>query len=274
MSRHRDPASTPVALTIAGSDSSGGAGIQADIKTFTVLGCYGASVLTAITAQNTDGVQAAQVLEVDLIERQLASVATDLPVAATKTGMLATSAIIRSVAEAIRRHELFPLVVDPVMVAKSGDALIDDDAVATLRDVLLPMATVITPNQHEAARLVGFAVDTIGEATRAAELLCTKMGVRATVIKGLRGAEAGDAVAIDVFCDGSDVHCLTHPWEDAANTHGSGCAFSAAVTAGLALGKQLPDALEVAEKFIHSALASPLRLGHGTSPVDPLAFRR
>lgn len=272
--RAATPTPAPVALTIAGSDSSGGAGIQADLKTFTVLGCYGASALTAVTAQNTEGVQAVQMLSVDLVERQIASVACDLPVAATKTGMLGSAAIIRAVADAARRHELFPLVVDPVMTAKSGDKLIDDEAVATLRDRLVPLATVVTPNRHEAARLCGFAVETVGDAARAAEMICVKLGAQASVVKGIRSAEAGRAVSIDAYCDGKQVHSLIHPWRETANTHGSGCTFAAAITAGLALGYDLPKALNLAKTCIDRALASEARWGHGKSPVDHLAVKR
>jgi hydroxymethylpyrimidine/phosphomethylpyrimidine kinase len=263
-----------VALTIAGSDSCGGAGVQADLKVFAMLGCYGASAITAVTAQNTSGVQAAELLSVDLIERQIASVATDLPVAATKTGMLGSTAIIRAVCEAVRRHDLFPLVVDPVMIAKSGDKLIDDDAVAALVEHLLPLATVVTPNRHEAERIVGFGIQTLGEATRAAEVICNQLGARACVVKAIRSAEAGQPVAIDVFCDGDDVRSAIHPWHESNNTHGSGCAFAAAVTAGLACGQTLPQAMHTASRYIDAALASPLRLGHGTSPVDHLAYRQ
>lgn len=257
----------PVALTIAGSDSSGGAGIQADLKTFTLLGCYGATVLTAITAQNTDGVQAARLLDADLVERQIASVALDLRVAATKTGMLGSSAIIRSVAQAARRHELFPLVVDPVMIAKSGDALIDDDAVGTLVGELLPLATLVTPNRHEAARLVGHPVEDLAAAEAAARKVCDGFGARACVVKGIHVEKN----AVDVLYDGKQVHHVERPWRGGKNHHGSGCTFSAAITAELAHGRSLPHAIDRAKTFIDAALASHVRLGHGTSPVDHFA---
>jgi hydroxymethylpyrimidine/phosphomethylpyrimidine kinase len=272
------PLSTrPVALTIAGSDSGGGAGIQADLKTFTMLGCYGATALTAVTAQNTRGVQAAALLEPTLIARQIDSVATDLSPAATKTGMLGSVDIVETVAATIRRHGLAPLVVDPVMVAKSGDSLIDDDAVDAIVRLLLPLADIVTPNRHEAARLAGFPVETVDDARRAAGVICDRFGARACVVKAVRREDADGPVSVDVFCPapGHPDGCrlLPHPWHATgqANTHGSGCTFSAAVTAELAKGREMEAALEAAVRFIDAAMASPVRYGSGISPVDHLA---
>lgn len=261
----------PAALTIAGSDSSGGAGIQADLKTFTLLGVYGASALTAVTAQNTRGVQAAVLLEPDLVARQIDSVAGDIPPAAVKTGMLGSAAIVEAVAGAVERHGLRPLVVDPVMIAKSGDSLIADDAVAALTARLLPLAALVTPNRHEAARLAGMPVETVEDAERAAEMICARHGAAHCVVKALRSERDGRAAAVDVLMPGAVR--IVHPWREAGqpNTHGSGCTFSAAVTAFLARGRDVEAAIRAAVDFVDAALAGPDRYGSGISPLDHLA---
>ena len=262
------PSPPPVALTIAGSDSSGGAGIQADLKTFAAFRVFGASALTAVTAQNTVGVQAAVMLEPGLVARQIDSIADDLPIAATKSGMLGSAPVIDTVADAIERHRLLPFVLDPVMVAKSGDPLIDDAAVETLVRRLIPLAAVVTPNRHEAARLTGVTVTDRATAERAATKLCRDLGARACIIKTVR---EGDQ-SIDLFHDGRDLHAFAAPWRETNNTHGSGCAFSAAITAGLARGLPLKAAVEQTKRFIDTALKSDLALGRGTHPVNPLAW--
>lgn len=280
MADERTTPGTTVALTIAGSDSSGGAGIQADLKTFAALGVYGASAITAITAQNTTGVKRSLVLDPELVEAQIDAVAGDFRAHATKTGMLANAAVIRIVAAAIDRHNLHPLVVDPVMVARGGDRLIDDDAIAVLCRKLLPLAAVVTPNRHEAARLLGqtAAIDAAGPAIQAARAICSRYGARACVVKGIRRpvvgrpAEGSEAEAVDIFFDGHDAHELVADWRDTDNTHGSGCTFSAALCAALALGRPVNDAVVTAKAFVSEAIRRTTSLGHGHAPVNHLAY--
>ncbi len=263
-------AETPIALTIAGSDSSGGAGIQADLKTFTVLGVYGASVLTALTAQNTRGVTAIHAVPPAFVGQQIDAVAGDLKIDATKTGMLYDRATVLAVAEGIRRHALHPLVVDPVMVATSGDALLDRDAVEALRRELLPLADLITPNLAEAARLLERppAADEAEMVAQATALLA--LGPQAVLIKGGH-AEGGDAVDILVGRDGVPLR-LVLPRVATANTHGTGCTLSAAIAAHLAGGMSLPAAATEAKRFVHAALeaAAGRKIGGGAGPVDHL----
>jgi hydroxymethylpyrimidine/phosphomethylpyrimidine kinase len=266
-----EPYHPPVALTIAGSDSCGGAGIQADLKTFSVMGVYGATVLTAITAQNTRGVQAAQLLDVDLISAQLASVAEDLPIAASKTGMLGRISIIDTVADEIQRHRLQPLVVDPVMVAKSGDLLIDDNAIARMAERILPLATLLTPNRHEAARLLGIStVQTVTEAGDAAQEICERFGPSACIVKAAQDPDNKGKV-VDVLFTAGEIHCYSADWLDTHRTHGSGCTFSAAITAALALGQPLDEAIRKGRQFISRAIAEAPLMGQGNPPVSPLA---
>lgn len=267
----------PIALTIAGSDSGGGAGIQADLKTFAMLGCFGTSALTAITAQNTHGVQGVIMLEPDFIVRQIDSIATDLRPAASKTGMVGSAAGVAAVAESIRRHRLSPLVVDPVMIAKGGQRLVDDEAIDAIVRHLLPLAAIVTPNRYEAERLVGFAVDGVDAAARAAETICTRFGAAACVVKTIRDQRDGRVVSVDLLYLGNGEHAeLVSPWHEPpdCNTHGSGCTFSAALTAELARGLPLSKALDAAKDFANRAIGSPVRLGTGkVSPVDHLAGR-
>lgn len=267
----------PIALTIAGSDSGGGAGIQADLKTFAMLGCFGTSALTAVTAQNTHGVQGVVVLEPAFIVQQIDSVADDLRPAAVKTGMIGSPAGVEAVAAAIERHRLAPLVVDPVMIAKGGQRLVGDDTVAALMERLLPLATVVTPNRYEAARLVGFDVDTPAAAARAAECICTRLGAGACVVKGVYDPASDHAVDALYIGDSRAHRVLTSAWREPGrcNMHGSGCTFSAAITAALAGGRSLGQAVQQAKDFIDAAIASPVRLGSGAvSPVDHLASGR
>ena len=259
----------PVALTIAGSDSGGGAGIQADLKTFAALGVHGTSAITAITAQNTVGVSDVFELPPAMVTAQIARVAEDLRPAAAKTGMLSSAAIIQAVAGAVREHRVEPLVVDPVMVAKGGARLLREDAVEALRELILPLAAVITPNLPEAEVLLGLApgsIATLDDRREAARRL-RERGPAAVVLKG---GHADDPEAIDVFDDGTTVRELAGRRVPTANTHGSGCAFSAAIAAHLAKGADLTDAVTAAKAFIQAAIEQALELGQGHGPVNPL----
>ena len=255
----------PRALTIAGSDSSGGAGIQADLKTFSALGVYGASAVTAVTAQNTLGVQGIEEVSPSLVTRQIESVMSDLEPGAIKIGMLSSVPIIEAVVSAVADHTLH-LVLDPVMIAKSGDALLADVAVETLRARLIPLATLITPNLHEAARLTGCAIaGSVDEQRDQARQLAT--GRSAVLVKGGHGS--GDT-CIDVLLSGDgQVHEFSAPRIDTRNTHGTGCSLSAAIAAYLARGLGLEDAIGQAHEFLQGAIASADRLGigSGSGPV-------
>jgi hydroxymethylpyrimidine/phosphomethylpyrimidine kinase len=264
----------PIALTIAGSDSSGGAGIQADLKTFSALGVYGASVLTALTAQNTRGVQGVEPVRPEFIVAQLASVLDDLDVRAIKTGMLANSAIVSAVASALKRVPDIPLVVDPVMVATSGDRLLSPDAVAAYKAELFPRATLVTPNLPEAAALLGVGVagsedEAVGQARAIAAF-----GSRAVLVKG--GHRQG-ATAVDILVSGETVVRLTEPRIETQHTHGTGCTLSAAIAALLARGEELEAAVRRAKDYVTAAIVAGrgLGVGHGSGPVDHLyAIRR
>jgi hydroxymethylpyrimidine/phosphomethylpyrimidine kinase len=255
----------PVALTIAGSDSGGGAGIQADLKTFAALGVHGASAITAITAQNTIKVDAIFELPIAIIVAQIDAVVGDLGVAAAKTGMLASAKIIEAVASSIESHGIEKLVVDPVMVAKGGAKLLRDDAVEALRARLLPLAAVITPNLPEAEVILGRHIRTIDDRREAARDL-VGLGPKAAVVKG---GHAGDD-ATDVYWDGSAMVELPGVRVATRNTHGSGCVFSAAIAAGLAKGLEPIDAVRQAKEFISGAIEHSLEIGHGHGPVNPM----
>ncbi len=256
----------PIALTIAGSDSGGGAGIQADLKAMSALGVYGASVITAVTAQNTRAVTAVHGIPLDVIAAQIDAVLSDLNVRAIKIGMLATPDIIHSVASAISEFD-GPVVLDPVMIAKSGDALLADEAVQTLREVLLPHATVLTPNLPEAARLLEQSVaespDDMIEQGRA---LCA-LGAKSVLMKGGHGA--GD-VCHDLLIDASGpMHEFKAPRQHTRNTHGTGCTLSSSIAAGLAQGLSLEGAVSQAHEYLQGAIsaADDLRIGQGHGPV-------
>ena len=251
----------PVALTIAGSDSGGGAGIQADLKTFAALGVHGTSAITAITAQNTVGVTDILELPTGIIRAQIYAVASDLGVEAAKTGMLASSAIIETVADAIEAFAIRNLVVDPVMVAKGGAALLRDDAIGALRSRLLPLAAVITPNLPE-AEVLPISLDERRQAAR--DLVA--LGPRAAVVKG--GHAEHDA--IDIYWDGYQLVELPAQRVPTSNTHGSGCVFSAAITAGLARGLDPLASVRDAKQFISHAIENSLDLGRGHGPVNPM----
>ena len=255
---------TAVALSIAGSDSSGGAGIQADLKTFQRFGVYGASALTLVTAQNTVGVQEVELLRPELVERQIAAVVEDLDVGATKTGALGSAELVRVVAHAIERHGLSPLVVDPVMISKHGDALLEKDAVEALKRLLFPLATLVTPNLHEAGALLGRPVENEARMRDAARAL-TELGAGAALVKGghLPGSEA-----VDLLYDGAEFLRLAAPRVETQHTHGTGCTYAAALTALLARGEPLAAAAREAKDFITRAIQSAPGLGHGHGPVN------
>ena len=256
------------ALTIAGSDSSGGAGIQADLKTFAAHGVFGCTAITAITAQNTLGVARAQALDPDLVAAQIDAVASDLPPDATKIGMLATAAIVEVVAAAIGRHRLRNVVLDPVMVAKSGAALLAPDAVEAVRMELLPLADVLTPNAPEASVLVGGPVTTAAE-MRDAALRLVDLGARAVVVKGGHL----DGPALDVLWDGATLTEISAARIDSRHTHGTGCTLSSAIAARLALGDDFVTAVRGAKAYVTRAIAAAPGLGRGHGPlahfVDP-----
>jgi len=255
----------PVALTIAGSDSGGGAGIQADLKTFAALGVHGTSAITAITAQNTVDVTEILELPTHLIRAQIDAVVSDLDVRAAKTGMLSSAEIIEAVANAITYHGITQLVVDPVMVAKGGAKLLRDEAVDALRTKLLPLAAIITPNLPEAEVLLNRSIATLDERRAAARDL-RELGPRVVIVKG--GHAGGHAT--DSYVDGHEMTELAPRRIDTADTHGSGCAFSAAIAAGLARGLGPLDATREAKSFITHAIESALEIGHGHGPVNPM----
>lgn len=256
----------PIALTIAGSDSGGGAGIQADLKTFQAFGTFGTSAVTAITVQNTLGVTGVHPVPIDTVRAQIAAVATDLPPAACKTGMLATSGLVRAVAASIREHRLPSYVLDPVMVATSGDRLLDADAEQTIVRELVPLAALVTPNLDEATLLAGFPVADEPSMRRAARAL-VEMGARAALLKGghLRGGEL-----VDVLYDGREWHAWRRPRLDTRNTHGTGCTLSAAVAAGLAHGRPLEQAVSAALEYVQRAIQAAPGLGRGHGPLNHL----
>jgi hydroxymethylpyrimidine/phosphomethylpyrimidine kinase len=267
-------AHTPIALTIAGSDSSGGAGIQADLKTFSAFGVYGASAITALTAQNTRGVAAVEPVAAGFVVAQIDAVLGDLEVGAIKTGMLANAEIVAAVADRLSATAGLPLVVDPVMVATSGDVLLTDDAIEAVKRQLIPLATLITPNLPEAARLLGTkaAADDAQAADQARALLA--LGCGAVLLKGGHGT--GDT-AVDILCDAAGIERLVRPRIATPHTHGTGCTLSAAIAALLAQGVALREAVARAKDFVWQALEAgrALGVGHGAGPVDHLfAIRR
>jgi hydroxymethylpyrimidine/phosphomethylpyrimidine kinase len=257
---------TPIALTIAGSDSSGGAGIQADLKTFAALGVYGASAITALTAQNTKGVSAVHNVPASFVRAQIDAVFSDLAVDAVKIGMLGTEPVIAAVAEALL-HWQGPLVVlDPVMVAGSGDALLDEGSEFALRSHLLPVADIITPNLPEAARLLGATQATDEKMMVYQGELLLSLGAKAVLIKGGHG---NGPEAVDIFLDGKNVIRLAADRIRTENTHGTGCTLASAVAASLAKGMSLLDAVRDAKAYLTDALsnADRLQIGHGKGPV-------
>lgn len=256
----------PVALTIAGTDSGGGAGVFADLKTFTAHGVWGTAAVVAVTAQNTLGVQAVETLSPQLVAAQIGSVVTDIGVDGAKTGMLATVELVEAVADAVRRHSIPNLVVDPVAVSKHGDPLLAPDAIATLKARLLPLATLVTPNLPEAEALTGLTV-VDREGMEAVGRALLDSGAKAVLVKG------GHLV------DGDSPDCLVRPdgpivWIDGEriagrHSHGTGCVLSAAIAARLARGDEIEDACRGAKEFVARAIARGLALGSGVGPVNP-----
>ena len=257
---------TPIAVTIAGSDSGGGAGIQADLKTFSALGVYGASVLTALTAQNTLGVQGIHDVPPGFVAQQMDSVFSDLPVAAVKIGMLSRTAVIEAVAAGLDRHGAANVVLDPVMVATSGDRLLSSDAVEAIRAALMPRALLVTPNLPEAAALLDADLATTeDEALRQGQAILAR-GARAVLMKGGHGSSAE---SVDLLIDRAGVERLAAPRVATRNTHGTGCTLSAAIAAGLAKGLSLREAVKEAKSYVQAAIAAAdtLHIGAGHGPV-------
>jgi hydroxymethylpyrimidine/phosphomethylpyrimidine kinase len=257
---------TAIALTIAGSDSGGAAGIQADLKTFSALGVYGASAITALTAQNTLGVEALYPVPADFVLKQIEAVARDLDVRAIKIGMLATRGIIEAVATGLKSCPGVPVVLDPVMVAASGELLLDDDALETLRTVLIPCASLLTPNLPEAAKLLGERQASNEREMSAQAQALKRLGAGAVLVKGGHGA--GEK-SVDILLDEEGALRLEAPRVKTGNTHGTGCTLSSAVAAELAKGAALREAVIAAKAYVTAAIAAAadLRIGKGRGPV-------
>ena len=251
-----------IALTIAGSDPSGGAGIQADLKTFHQVGVYGEAVVTLLTVQNSVRMSRVEVLAPELVLEQLAAVLEDMPPGAAKTGALGSAEMVMALAGAAARFE-FPLVVDPVTIGKHGRPLLSGDAVGILRERLMPLAALVTPNVPEAEELAGIAIASRDDMRRAGARL-HRMGARAVLIKGGHGE--GDAT--DLLFDGDGFREFSAPRLETRHTHGTGCTYSAAIAAGLALGLGLGDAVAKAKRFIHEAIRTAPQLGRGSGPVN------
>jgi len=266
-------ANVSIALSIAGSDSGGGAGIQADLKTFCAFGVYGASVITAVTAQNTVGLAACEAVAPRLVADQLRAVLSDLDVAAVKTGMLANAAIIEVVAAGLREGPPRPLIVDPVMRATSGGSLLESDGVAALRCALLPLATLLTPNRPEAALLLGTSEAASEREAVAQAGALRALGARAVLLKG---GHAGGGTATDVLCDDAGIHRFALPRLAGRHGHGTGCTLSAAIAALIAQGVGLAEAVERAKRYVWQALkaAQTLAVGRGRGPLDHLLHIR
>jgi len=258
----------PCALTIAGSDSGGGAGIQGDLKTFAALGVHGMSAITTITAQNTLEVTAIQNIDPDVIRAQIRAVADDIGVDAAKTGMLHTREIIEVVAEEIKRYG-FPVCVDPVMIAKSGAVLLKPEAKDSLVDKILPLATVLTPNAMEAEAISGVKIGSLEDGKRAAEKII-ELGPEAVVVKGGHILQR-EGMAVDILLHGGGFTLLEAERYDTKDTHGTGCSFSSAVAAELAKGKSIPEAVGVAKQFVNRGIRFGLRIGEGHGPVNHMA---
>jgi hydroxymethylpyrimidine/phosphomethylpyrimidine kinase len=254
----------PIGLTIAGSDSIGGAGLQADLKTFEAFDVYGTSVVTLITAQNTQGVTKLEVLSPSLVEAQLAAVCEDVSVNATKTGALGSSSVIECVAVGIEKYDLRKLVVDPVMVSKHGHQLIDDNAVESMVEGLIPLATVITPNIHEAGLLAETDIESPGEMEEVAASLRDRFGVSVLITGGSLTEEA----AVDVLADGDGVVSFRSERQATESTHGTGCTLSAAIAAGLARDVPLRKAVEMGKNYVDRAMREAPDVGGGIGPLN------
>jgi hydroxymethylpyrimidine/phosphomethylpyrimidine kinase len=259
-------ARVPTALTIAGSDSGGGAGIQADLKTFAALGVYGMSAVTAVTVQNTKGVSGYQEIAPETVADQIRAVGTDIGVDAAKTGMLASAGIIEAVADALSEVRISNLVVDPVFISKHGHPLLQEDAVASLKERIVPLAAVVTPNLYEASGLAGAPVESRDDMKQVAEALLA-LGPRSVLVKGghLEGGRSAD-----LFFDGDCMEWLEAERIDSANTHGTGCVLSAAIAAYLARGNELLEAVARAKSFVTESIRHGLAIGQGIGPVNPM----
>jgi hydroxymethylpyrimidine/phosphomethylpyrimidine kinase len=256
--------SIPVALTIAGSDSGGGAGIQADLRTFAFHQVHGTSALTCITAQNTLGVSRVDPLPPESVTAQIDAVASDIGFQAAKTGMLLNSEIIEAVAAALERWQCKTLVVDPVMVSRTGAQLIDERAIATLTKILIPQAFILSPNRYEAQILGNLEIDTL-DAMKAAAKKIYALGPKAVLLKG--GGMTGDLKGVDVWFDGEDLQVLKTERVDTPHTHGTGCTLSAAIAANLAQGKRSLEAVQCAKQYVTETLKHSLAIGQGQGPV-------
>jgi hydroxymethylpyrimidine/phosphomethylpyrimidine kinase len=257
------------ALTIAGSDSGGGAGIQADLKTFSVLGVYGMTAVTAVTVQNTEGVAGYEAMPPAIVADQIRSVVTDIGIDAAKTGMLANAGIVSAVADAVEETGVRKLVVDPVSMSKHGFGLLTGEAVVALRARILPLATLVTPNLPEAAALSGLEVEGRDDMRRAADAILAA-GARAVLVKGGHLQDAGENAAADLFVDGEVEEWLIAPRIATPHTHGTGCTLSAAIAAHLARGDGLLEAVRAGKAFVTEAIRHSMALGHGIGPVDQL----
>ncbi len=255
------------ALTIAGSDPSGGAGIQADLKTFAAFGLYGTCAITAITVQSTMGVESVAPLSADLVAAQMEALAGDIAIHATKVGMLATAAIVEAVAAAILELELPLVVVDPVLVSTSGERLLDADGVRALCTELLPRARVVTPNIPEAEALSGRRIGSLDDARDAARRI-RDMGASAVIITGGHAWESDKGSVVDLLLDGDTFYEFRTPRVETRHTHGTGCTFASAVAASLALGRTLPDAAGRAQRYVAGAIAHAPGIGHGRGPLN------
>jgi len=263
----------PVAMTIAGSDSGGGAGIQADLKTFAFNRVHGTSAITCITAQNTLGVSRIDALSAASVAAQIAAIVDDIGVQAVKTGMLLNQEIIEAVAKQIEilqsQNQLKNLVVDPVMVSRAGAKLMDEEAIATIRTLLIPQALIATPNRYEAEILSGLTINNLQDMQTAAQEI-RKLGANAVLVKG--GAMAGELKGVDVWFDGKNLEILKTEVVDTKNTHGTGCTLSAAITANLALDKSLLEAVIQAKNYVTDALKFNLAIGQGQGPVGHFSY--
>ena len=255
-------------LTIAGSDSGGGAGVQADLKAMSANGTYAMSVITSITAQNTTGVTAIHDLPESIVEAQIDAIFVDFDVAAVKTGMLSSAALASLVSRKLQQYHVPWIVVDPVMISKSGQDLLQADAMDALKQALIPLASVITPNIHEAERLTGLTIRSLAEARQAAKAL-HQLGCQHVLIKG---GHLLEQPATDLLYDGRFFRMYKGEWIDTPHTHGTGCTFASALSAHLALGKPLPDAVDAAKQYVTEAIRHSLAIGQGRGPTNHFYF--
>ncbi len=255
-------------LTIAGSDSGGGAGVQADLKAMSANGTYAMSVITSITAQNTTGVTAIHDLPESIVEAQIDAIFVDFDVAAVKTGMLSSAALTYLVSRKLQQYHVPWIVVDPVMVSKSGQDLLQADAIDAVKQALIPLASVITPNIHEAERLTGLTIRSLAEARQAAKAL-HQLGCQHVLLKG---GHLLEQPATDLLYDGRFFRMYKGEWIDTPHTHGTGCTFASALSAHLALGKPLPDAVDAAKQYVTEAIRHSLAIGQGRGPTNHFYF--